>query len=318
MLKPILYASSVFLLLGLLQLTSCGGSGSSGKELDTPSKGEIKISVDANYEPIIDSELQVFHAQRPAARIIPRYAPEADVINDLLLDSARVIITSRTLTDSELDTFTKMHFKPKVLHIATDAIALIVNPANIDTTLILQQVRDVFTGKINSWKQLNPKSKQGVITVVFDNEKSSTLRYVLDSLCKGAKLPPNVFAAKTNEETIKYVSENKNAIGVIGVNWISDYTDPKAQTFSQKIRTVAISKGLGADYYKPYQAYIATGGYPLTRKMYSISREMRSGLGTGLTAFFASEKGQRIVLKAGLVPATMPLRVVSLSKDPIE
>lgn len=311
------YTVPILILLTLLQFSACSG-GTASKELDTPSRGNIKISVDANYEPIIDSELQVFHALHDAAKVTPRYAPEADVIQDLLLDSARVIITSRTLVGSELDTFEKLKSPPKVLHIATDAIALIVNRANTDSTLILQQIRDIVTGKIKSWKELNPKSNNGVITVVFDNEKSSTVRYVVDSLCKGEKLSANAFATQTNEETIKYVSENKNAIGIIGVNWISDYTDPKAQSFNKKIRSVAISRGLGADYYKPYQAYIATGDYPLTRKVYSISREMRSGLGTGFTAFLAAEKGQRIILKAGLMPATTPLRVISINKDPIQ
>lgn len=316
--KTTLYISPLCVLFLLIQLISCNSNGSNGKELDTPSRGEIKISVDANYQPIIDSELQVFHAQHEAAKIIPHYAPEVDVINDLLLDSARVIITSRNLVGAELDTFNKLKSPPKVLHIATDAIALIVNPANNDSTLILQQIRDIFTGKIKSWKALNPKSKDGVITIVFDNEKSSTVRYVMDSLCKGEKLPANAFATQTNEETIKYVSENKNAIGVIGVNWISDYTNPKAQAFNKKIRTVAIARGLGDDYYKPYQAYIATGDYPLTRKVYSISREMRAGLGTGFTAFLSAEKGQRIILKSGLMPATTPLRVISINNDPIK
>ncbi|MBK8471828.1 MAG: hypothetical protein IPL33_06430 [Sphingobacteriales bacterium] len=88
MIKQVSYLVGAMSLLSILQFSSCANGGS-GKELDTPSKGEIKISVDANYEPIIDSELQVFHAQRPAAKIIPRYAPEADVVNDLLLDSAK-------------------------------------------------------------------------------------------------------------------------------------------------------------------------------------------------------------------------------------
>jgi len=318
MIKQVSYLVGAMSLLSILQFSSCANGGSGGKELDTPSKGEIKISVDANYEPIIDSELQVFHAQRPAAKIIPRYAPEADVVNDLLLDSARLIIASRLLTAAELDTFEKLKSPPKVVHLATDAIAFIVHPSSSDSTLTMSELRDVLNGKINKWQQLNPKSKQGVITLVFDNEKSSTVRYVMDSLCQGAALPANAFATKTNEETIKYVSENPNAIGIIGVNWISDTTDPKTQAFNRKIRAVALAKKIGMDYYKPYQAYIATGDYPVTRKMYSISREMRSGLGTGLSAYLAAEKGQRIILKSGLVPSTMPLRIVSISSDPIE
>ena len=69
------------------------------------------------------------------------------------------------------------------------------------------------------------------------------------------------------------------------------------------------------EYYKPYQAYIAQKIYPLWREVYVISKEAYTGLGTGLTAFIASERGQRIVLKFGLVPATMPVRLVELIEN---
>ncbi len=57
--------------------------------------------------------------------------------------------------------------------------------------------------------------------------------------------------------------------------------------------------------------------YPLYREVYIISKEAYTGLGTGFTAFVASERGQRIVLKLGLVPATMPVRLVELINDNI-
>jgi phosphate transport system substrate-binding protein len=72
------------------------------------------------------------------------------------------------------------------------------------------------------------------------------------------------------------------------------------------------------DYLKPYKAYIAMKKYPLSRNVYIISREARTGLGSGFLAYVASDKGQRIVLKSGLVPATAPVRLVEIRREPIQ
>lgn len=71
-------------------------------------------------------------------------------------------------------------------------------------------------------------------------------------------------------------------------------------------------------HFKPYQAYLALKYYPLSRRITMLSREARSGLASGFMAFVASERGQRIVLKAGLVPTTMPLRIVEIDRRPFE
>lgn len=304
-------------MLALLTIwVACGSNNINNlNELDSPTRGHIKISVDANYQPIIDSELMVFHSLYENAHITPRYTSESEAIQDLLLDSARVAFVSRKLTDAELQPFKALQYSPKVIEMARDAVSLIVNPANTDTSLALSELKDILNGKIKSWKELNLKSKLGVIRVVFDNPNSGIVRYVRDSVCRCEKLPETAFAAQTNEEVIKYVSENPAAIGIIGVNWISDFDDPTVQNFMKEIRTVSIASQKGGEYFKPYQAYIATKQYPLLRTLYSISREARSGLGVGITSFIASERGQRIILKSGLVPATMPLRVIKTDTE---
>ena len=68
---------------------------------------------------------------------------------------------------------------------------------------------------------------------------------------------------------------------------------------------------MGDDYfYQPYQAYLATKQYSLIRSVYTISREPRAGLATGFASFIMSDKGQKIFLKAGLMPANAPVRII--------
>ncbi|MCE9539148.1 MAG: phosphate ABC transporter substrate-binding protein, PhoT family, partial [Bacteroidetes bacterium] len=64
---------------------------------------------------------------------------------------------------------------------------------------------------------------------------------------------------------------------------------------------------------KPYQAYIKTKDYPFTRSVYMINRQTRAGLGMGFVSFVAGEKGQIMILKAGLIPAIAPVRLIEIN-----
>jgi phosphate transport system substrate-binding protein len=168
-------------------------------------------------------------------------------------------------------------------------------------------------GKISRWNQISKSSPADQIDVVFDHPNSGILRYLRDTLTNITTVPPNFFAVNNNEAVIDYVSKKKNAIGLIGVAWVSDAEDSTANSFLKTVHVAAISRD--SAFYQPYQAYIAQKLYPLTRNVVIISREARSGLGSGFLTYVASDKGQRVVLKAGLVPATMPVRIVEIRYD---
>ena len=295
---------------------SCDSRGPGGENADTPTSGNIKISVDQNFYQILDSEVDTFEKLYKYANVTPSYKPEAEVIQDLLQDSARLVVVSRELTPEERRVFENIKITPRVTKIANDAVALIVHPDNPDANLTLEQARNIFTGKTKSWKEINPNSPLSDIRVVFDNRNSSTVRYVTDSLTAGEPLPANAFAAESNEALVDYVAQDKNAIGVIGVNWISDTDDTTAVNFLNRIKVVGLATTPAPsspdDFVQPHQAYIAQRTYPLLRNVYIISREARAGLGTGFASFVAGDKGQRIILKSGLVPATMPVRVIGV------
>ncbi|WP_439880491.1 PstS family phosphate ABC transporter substrate-binding protein [Pontibacter sp. MBLB2868] len=310
--------SNIFSILAsaaLIVQFSCGGDPKT--QLDTPTTGKINISVDESFQPIIESEVDTFEGIYKYADINAGYKPEGDVVKDLLNDSTKVAVLSRELTPSEKAVFDKKKIIPRSTKIAIDAIALIVNRNNKDTLLTVDELKKIFSGQAKKWSDLDEDSKLGDITIVFDNNNSSTARYVRDSLITDGKLPQNTFAAESHKALIDYVEKNENAIGVIGVNWISDFDDSTAVNFQKRIKVLALSQDSNPlttdDYYQPYQAYIAQGVYPLRRYLYIISTEGRSGLGTGFASYVAGDKGQRIILKSGLVPATMPVRVVGLS-----
>ena len=284
-----------FRLIGLVALVVLSACNSKSKgPTDTYSSGVVTIAADESFEPIIQEEIEVFENLYPLAGIVPRYTTEVEAINLLLKDSVRLAITTRTLTKEEMNSFHSRKFFPREIKLATDGLALIVNRAN-------------------------PDSRLKGIQVVFDNKNSSTVRFAMDSICGGKPLAEgNVSALKTNQQVIDYVVKNPDAMGVIGVNWLGNRSDTTNLSFREEIRVMAVSAedvATPANSYKPYQAYLFYGNYPLARSIYALLNDPRSGLPWGFASFMTSDKGQRIILKSGLVPATQPVRIVHVKDE---
>ena len=307
--------SGFFFLAGLVIFTGCGNNRKGEQNRDTPTSGHTRIEADDSYKLLIDAELYTFLSFYPEAKIDVNYKTEADVLNDFLKDSVRCIVVNRKLTKENEDNLQTQQIITRTNTIAYDAVALIVNKLNPDSNLFYDRIQDIFTGKITTWSQLNPKSKIGNIAVVFDNYKSSNPRYFKEKFSL-EKLPPSCYAVTNNEEVINFVESHPEALGIISVNWISDKADSVTQLFLHRVSVAGISPPGTVDpntnFYQPYQAYIKQGTYPFTREVYCINRESYAGLGYGLTSFIAGPQGQLIVEHAGLLPATMPVRIVEI------
>lgn len=300
----------------IITMFSCVG-GSNKEITETPTSGNIKIIVDESFQPLFDTEIYTFTHLYNYAKISPVYKPEIDVINNFMNDSVKVIATSKKLSEDQIKYLRDTLIIARTITFAYDALALVTNKENNDTLLKYETIKDIFQGKITKWKEINPKSKLSNISVIFDNTKSGNIRYFKEKFEISDKLPIGFFAVKSNKEVIDFVSKNKNAIGVVSVNWISDKNDSLSMSFIRKINVLAISQPYFADdsYYRPYQGSIYDKSYPFVREIYLISRETFKGLGSGFIQWACAEQGQRIVLKSGLVPATMPIRLVQIKRQ---
>jgi phosphate transport system substrate-binding protein len=302
------------LMLLMLVLASCKGNGSLPNE--SPTRGDIRITSDESFQPLIDTEIFTFTHIYDNAHISISYKPEYDVINDFMNDSVKVIVTSKKLSDDQIQYLRDTLVIARTTTFAYDALALVSNKTNADTLLKFNTVKEIFLGKINSWKKVDPESKLGDIRVIFDNTKSGNIRYFKELFEIKDSLPRNFYAVNNNAEVIDFVSRNPDALGIISVNWISDKDDSLSMSFIRKINVIAVSQEFINDgtYYRPYQGSIYDKSYPFTREIYFISRETFTGLGSGFIQFATAEQGQRIVLKSGLVPGTMPIRLVQIKQ----
>ncbi len=265
---------------------------------DTLTTGKVDISVDETYRPIIEQELKVFDSSYPEAHIIAHYKSESDCIKDLLENKARIVLVTRPLNAVETKFCEENAIAPSSLDIARDAVAIIVNPASPDTALTIDNLKAILTGQY--------KTKY---TVVVDNEGSSTVRFMTDSILRGQAPGKNIYAAKSNPAVVDYVAKNPAAIGLIGLPYISDDRDSTTGSFLSKIKVVAMQDPKTGEYNKPYQAYVALRTYPLTRHLYYINRETWTGLGSGFANFMAHERGQLIFFHSHLFPIRTNIQI---------
>ena len=296
--------------------------------LDTPTSGVGEIVADECFAPIVQEQVDVFEGLNSEAAIIPTYTSELQAFDLFLSDSIRVLIASRELTPNEAQIIKDRKQVLRSQKYAVDGIALIVNKANVDTLITISDIKKIMTGQVRSWKDINPNSKLGEIIVTFDTPNSSTVRYIRDSICRGEALGDNLRAITTdsvktidltdrtpNQKVIDYVATVPNALGLIGVNWVSNPSDSTKLSFVNNIKVMSVSKAEKAtpkNSFKPYAAYLKLQEYPLRRDIYIMISDVRGGLPSGFVHFAAGERGQRIILKSGLLPAYALTRVVSV------
>ena len=286
--------------------SSCGEKKAKDGRTDTPTSGTIQFVADESLSPIIDEERTQFEYEYPKAHLKPLYTDEVTGLQMIKDFKTTLLFTTRDLKPSEIAYLkSKSNVIPQTFPIGYDGLAFIVNKNNNDTCITVNDIKRILTGKATKWNEIVPGSKRGDIEVVFDNTRSATTNFVVDSVLHGQKLGNNIMAAKTSKQVIDYVDKTPNAIGVIGSNWLNDRRDSTNTTFKKNIHVMQVSikdKATVMNSWKPYQAYLLDGRYPFVRTIYAIVVDGHKALPWSFANYITNPKGQLIVFKTGLLP----------------
>ena len=330
----------LIIVIGLFLFSSCYERPTRS---DTATSGITQVAVDESFAPVVEASINVFESLYPKAAIIPFYTTDLNSYQLLMDDSIRLIIGTRLLTENELAIIKERKQRVRSHKIAVDGIAVIIHKDNNDSLLTTHQLQKILTGEIDNWKQLNPNSRLDEITVMFDTPNSSMVRYMQDSITHHRPFGENVKALSTDsslldinqlvshDKVIEYVASHVNAIGFVGLNWISSPTDSLSHGFIEEVNLVSMSSATEAtplNSYKPYPYQLAlemahredprefpARGYPLTRDIFMIITDSPGGLSSGFFNFITGDRGQRIILKSGMLPANRPVRLVQITEE---
>lgn len=297
--------------------------------------GSTIIACDATFQPILEQEINVFEAKYANSSILDLYVDEGAAIDSLLNmdNNVRMAIATRPLDKKEISYLNKNSRPVNQQAIAIDAIALIVNPENPISQIDYQDLVDILEGKFTTWDMIpGAEGSMGKIAVVFDHQNSSTTRYMTDSLLNGKQFGGNVFAEKSPRAVFEKVRSTKNAIGIIGVEWLSpdlsggELTEEEIRkledenevfspdSISTDVKVLAVSAKDRVQAYLPDQYNIFRGLYPLYRQVYLISTSSPNTTGHSFFVFVTSTIGQKIILKSGICPKVISPQFVDISE----
>jgi len=196
--------------------------------------------------------------------------------------------------------------------IAIDGIAIIVNHENPITQLRTTQIDSILKGKITVWNVLGWSQSDAAIEIFLPSRNSGTFDIITTKVLYGGEISSPVKVPASSMEMIQGVAQNVHSIGIVGLNWLLQNKE-KVKVLELSDPNAPDSLKIEGQYFEPHQAHLYRKFYPLTRDVYIYTRVDRYGVGAGFISFITSAPGQKIVQNSGLVPATMPVRLVQLT-----
>lgn len=294
--------------------TSCGNH---RKSADWLTSDDVHIAVDETFRPIMEEEMKVFSVKYPEAGMKPVFCSENEALRLLVNDSLRIALTTRPLSAADKKMLSTHTLTARESLVATDALALIVSKEAPDSLITVDEVKGIVTGRITKWEQLAHSSRKGELKLVFDDPGSSTVRFMVDSICRGEEFKGNLYAQGSNEAVLEAVKNDPNVIGVVGANWLKEPSDSALSSFAGlDVRVMKVSRFSAPNelFVRPYQYYIATGEYPLLRSVYVVTTDPRvSSMVKNFYFFLTGQSGQLIICKSSQLLPHMPVQVKSVT-----
>jgi len=238
---------------------------------------------------------ETYQAQHPDVRIAVTGGGSGTGIAGLVNGTVDIANASRQIKPEEMEAAQANGVTPVEDVIARDAIAVVVHPSNPVDSLTLQQLSDMFTGRITDWSEVGGEDRP--IVLLSRESNSGTHVYFLEQVVRlgdknGAALfSPDTLLMPSSEGISVEVRQNPNSIGYDGLGYV---------TPDQK--TIAVAAEPGGPFVLPTVETVNSGEYPIARDLYMYTAGEPQGAISAYLAWIRSPEGQVIVGELGFVP----------------
>ena len=236
-----------------------------------------------------------YQTDHPDVRISVTGGGSGTGIAALINGSADIANASRKIKEEEMAEARANGIEPLEHIIARDAIAVIVHPDNPVNELTLQQISDIYSGKISNWSEVGGEDRP--IVRLSRETNSGTHVYFLETVLRlGNKEDKTLFSMDTlllpsSEGIISEVRQNPNAIGYDGLGYVP-----------HDVKKIAIAKSAGEPYVLPSVETVNDKSYPIARDLYMYTAGEPTGIIKAYLDWILSPEAQKIVLDLGFVP----------------
>ncbi len=238
---------------------------------------------------------EAYQAENPDVRIAVTGGGSGTGIAGLVNGTVDIANASRQMKPEEVEAARANGITPVEHVVARDAIAVVVHPSNPVDRLTLQQLSDIFSGRITDWSEVGGEDRP--IVLLSRESNSGTHVYFLEQVVRlGDKRGTTLFSPDTllmpsSEGISAEVRQNPNAIGYDGLGYV---------TPDQK--TVAVAAGPEGPFVLPAIETVNSGAYPIARDLYVYTDGEPQGAIADYLAWIRSPGGQAIVGELGFVP----------------
>lgn len=244
---------------------------------------KINVSGSTTVLPIMQIVAEEFMNENPDVDISISGGGSGVGIAALIDKIVDIAMSSRKIKSEEEKKALSNGLSIREFEIAKDTITVIVNPANSKMNRIdSQTLKQIYTGEITSWKDLNGDDKP--IVVISRDTNSGTFEVFNEHILKKDQLAPTVLMLASNRAILDEIGKNTDAIGYVGLGYLTDQV-----------------KGLLLDGVEPTKENALNGSYPISRGLYLYTPDIPQGVMKTFIDFFFSEEGQTIVEEEGFI-----------------
>jgi phosphate transport system substrate-binding protein len=279
----------------------------------SPTVGVLRLEADESVAKVIKIIADSFQQTYTQSKITVTPVEAREAIANFINDSVRVIVTAREFNAEELAVLKKYpDIEWKGFKCALDAVAVIGNKSNAQKELRVSELDSIFSGLLARW----PGSGK-LIDIAVGGMNSSVNEVFRASILKGKPFASYVYSMPSADSIINYVAKNRSAIGIVGVNALRNReSDVTVFALGQPNFRPDSTEPYGR-YYTPVQAHIHRKYYPITRPVYIYTREYGFTVAAGFISYITAIHGQQKFLNEGLVPVTMPVRLVETTSKQV-
>ncbi len=284
-----------FFLLISFFLTSCGSADS----VEAASDSSAQYIENKGSDTIVNLALawaERYQAEHTDVRISVTGGGSGTGIAALINNTVDLANASRQIKDEEIVEAQSKGVDPVEHIIARDAIAVIVNATNPVNELTLQQISDIYSGKITNWTEVGGEDRP--IVKLSRETNSGTHVYFLETVLRlSSKEDKTLFSTDTlllpsSEGIISEVRDNPNAIGYDGLGYVPD-----------DLKMIAVAKEAGGPYVLPSIETVNDKSYAIARDLYMYTDGQPVGVVKEYLDWILSDEAQQIVAELGFVPA---------------
>ena len=212
----------------------------------------------------------------------------------MLNGTVDIASASREIKAEELKAAKDRGLAPQQFTVAGDAIAVIVNHSNPVQKLTLQQISDIYTGKITNWRAVGGENRP--IVLLSRESNSGTYVYFLENVVRLGKksdllFSPDTLLMPSSQGIGTEVSQNPNAIGYDGLGYVTP-----------DLKVIAVAVSAAGPYVLPARETVHAGTYPIARMLYLYTPNEPASDVKDYLEWIQGEDGQALVAQLGFVP----------------